>query len=216
MRFSLGFGVLISVVLAALATHFFSIEKFGDHGGFRQPASIPPNALNLYESDILDSAAKKRILAGTRAWKENGTMGVTVGHYIAKNVGGGTSQLCDLYQNISLTFTAEGMAVSGSRPTMTIEGACVMATNSQSNGQMTAPLFIPLDQIQQEKPADLELRYTTPSDIVVRLKDIPGEWPSYWVLTEIKMLNKKEGRSIAIDTATIYKLSAVPISISWN
>ncbi len=71
-------------------------------------------------------------------------------------------------------------------------------------------------QHASEKPSDLELRYTSPSDISVKLRDVEGEWPTYWVLTEIKFSNKAEGRILTIDTKTIYKLSAVPLSLNWN
>ena len=212
MRLSLGLGVFLAVVCGAFLTRFYSVTHFSDRAGYRNPAAISPHLLDLSQDQVFDSASKKRVLSGTKAWKEDGAVAIQVGHFIAKGVNGESSQLCEIFHDLSLTFSAEGMAVSGARPTMIIEGACV----ASKDGSTTEAIWIPVDQIKGEKPADAELRFTTPSNIVVKLRDIPGEWPTYWVLKEIKLLDKKEGRSMTIDTPTIYKLSQVPISFSWN
>jgi len=211
MRFSFGLGIFLSVAAAAFVTHFVSTQKYSGRGGYRHPAAIHPNALDLTDEQVFDSALKRRILSGTRAWREDGNVAITLGHFVAR-MNGETKELCEIYDDISLTFAAEGLAVSGMRPTITIESPC----HPGRDPAYTQVIWIPIDQIKGEKPADLDLRYTTPSDIFVQLKNIPGEWPSYWVLTQLKMLNKKDGRMISIDTATIYKMSQIPVSMTWN
>lgn len=212
MRLSLGFGVFLAVVLGACLTRFYSVSHFSDRAGYRNPAAINPHDMDVSSDQATDSSSKKRVLSGTKAWKENGSVAIRLGHFIAKSLSGESSKLCDVFHDIALTFAAEGMATSGARPTMLIESACV----ASKDGNTTETIWIPVDQIKGEKPADSELRFTTPTDVVVKLKDIPGEWPTYWVLKEIKLIDKKEGRSMTIDTPTIYRLSQIPISISWN
>lgn len=212
MRHSLGFGVLLSFLVAGFAGHFYSMEYRKGLDTVRRPAAISPLDLSLSPEQVFDSTSKKRILAGAKAWKENGSVAITLGHFLAKGVDGKITDLCDMYDGVTLTFLAEGMAVSGTRPSMTIESRCLVGDTSD----LTQPIWIPIEQIKGEKPSDVELRFTSPSDVFIKLKNIPAEeWPSHWILTDIKMTNTKEGRSIFIDTPTIYKLASFPISISW-
>ena len=212
MRRSLGFGVLLAGILGACLTRFYSVSFFSDRVDFRYPAAIGPQSLDFPVEQVLDSSSKRRVLSGTKAWKDKGSIAIRVGHFIAKTMDGEPNRLCDVFHDIALTFSAEGMAISGARPTMMIESACV----ASRSGETTETIWIPVDQIKAEKPMDAELRFTSPSNVTIKLKDIPGEWPNYWVLKEIKLIDKKGGSSMTIDTATIYKLSQVPISFNWD
>lgn len=211
MRISLGLGVFLAIVVGAFATRFYSHQRFGNGGAYRHPAAIPPGLLDISSDQVLDSSMKKRILAGTKGWRDEGNFAVTLGHFIARGADGETNQFCELYKDIALTFSGEGMAVSGARPTMTVESPCLIAQDTDS----TMPIWIPVDLIKSEKPVDAELRFTTPSDVMIKLRDLPGEWPNYWILTEIKFLNKKDGRSVVIDKLSIYKMAAIPVSMTW-
>jgi len=202
---------IILLLIAASATITYCIESFQSSGN-RQPASIP-RVFDVSElsGSALEVASQKALLNGVQSIEAKENFGLTLGHFMTKGLDGRTDLVCRVYDRVRLTFQAEGMAVSGDRPSLTIEAPC----KASANINQMETIWIPVTKIQEESPGDFELKYIQPTEMTLKFNAIPGAWPQYWVLSSLRVYNREDGRGIDLDARTIYQLSAHPISMRW-
>jgi len=206
--------VFFTLILAAVTTRFFSIHKHKNQVGNsdRLPAAIPKVAdISELTGSALESAAKRRLLSGAKTILEGENFGVSLGHFITKGMDGRAAFACDVYDRVTLTFAAEGIAVSGERPTLTVEADC----EATSDASRLATIWIPVGEIKNGPPVDAELRLTAPTDVLVKLSNMTSEWPSLWVLSKVRLYNRKDSQSIDMDSTNLYQMMESQISMRW-
>ncbi|MGE3974993.1 MAG: hypothetical protein AB7F59_10760 [Bdellovibrionales bacterium] len=207
------FILFVAVAAFAGLSRIYSISKHKTASNTnRVPASIPKMAdVSELTGSALETASKRRLLAGAKSILEGENFGVSLGHFITKGMDGRAAFACDVYDRVILTFAAEGIAVSGDRPSLTVETNCEV---SQDVSRL-ATIWIPIQEIKSGKPVDSELKLTQPIDISIKLSNMISEWPAEWVLSKVKLYNRKEGKGIEMDSTNLYQMMSSPISMRW-
>jgi len=207
------FSAFLIFFAAAWGGRQFSMTHFhGEVAMPRTPAAIPKVFdYSHLEGEALNSALQRRLLTGTEFTKGQDGIELHVGHFVTNNTDGKPAFACDIYNRVTFVFQAEGFAVSGERPTLTVEGPCEMS-NSMSE---TKPLLIPVDQVLAESPGNIELNYMEGLPVSLKFANMTEEWPHQWSLSEIKLFNRNDGRSIILDSKNLRKLSSNPLTMVW-
>jgi hypothetical protein len=210
MKWFLG---LIIFVVCALGGRYISRSHF--HGGTitpRVPAAIPKSFDYTHlVGEALENAVHRRLLTGTEFEKTNDGIELRVGHFVTTDTDGKAAFACDVYDRVTFTFEAEGFAVAGERPSLTVEGPCEMSENIS---QMK-PLLIPVEQILGEPAGNLELNYLENVPVALKFSNMTEEWPRQWVLSGLKLSNKDDGRTIILDSKNLRQLSTNPLTMNW-
>lgn len=158
----------------------------------RVPASIEPVFdFSTLEGKALNNKARERLLGSLEVNKssDKNTIVIEVGNFVLRNEQGDKDFACGYYDQVSLTFEAEGMAIDGERPKLTVQRSCEVGVNIN---QMV-PIRIPLDKLLVEKPGETEFKfYDEGLPISIGLKHSPGTWPRNWTLVGLKLSHSKE------------------------
>lgn len=101
---------------------------------------------------------------------------------------GFSSAVCKTYSDIELNFEAEGVAVAGIAPQMTVKAPCEAA---QDPAEM-ASIIIPLELILSEKPRNAEFRFDGFSSRF-EFKHSSDEWPRTWILKAVHFKSGTNG-----------------------
>ena len=170
---------LKSVVLSALFfavgfSVFFSIAN--NVAIQRDPASLNEkmNTLSGLDRDQLKSEIEKKVRFTTI---NNGKEKTIV-------LQGFSSNLCQQFQNVELTFIAEGVSVAGEPAKMKINSPCEAA---QDPAEM-ASIRIPIEKIMSEKPRDAEFSFIGYNSKFTFSKSA-DEWPHVWILSSFEFIS---------------------------
>lgn len=170
---------LKSVVLSALFfavgfSIFFSISN--NIAIQRDPAALNEkmNAISGLDHDQLKAEIEKKVRFTTI---NNGSEKTIV-------LQGFSSNLCKQFQNIELTFVAEGVSVAGEPTKMKISSPCEAA---QDPAEM-ASIRIPVEKIMNEKPRDAEFSFTGYNSKFTFTQSA-DEWPHVWILSSFEFLS---------------------------
>ncbi|MES2965157.1 MAG: hypothetical protein V4760_14825, partial [Bdellovibrionota bacterium] len=143
--FALVFGVVMgrsSWDGAVFLSHTSSLMKN------RNPAAIRKDLdFSKLSGDELITASQKRLVTAARVILEKETVGVELGHFVTRDANGDRQLACDFYDRMRLRFEAEGVASSGEKPELEIEGPC----RTSSDITRIEPLWIPVQRILGEK-----------------------------------------------------------------
>jgi hypothetical protein len=194
---ALAIVITIVLVLVGVGIHHF---KFSG----REPAAI--NRSNLFdESRPLDtSMLAKEVLSGADIKLAGKEAALTL------NLKSG---LCEAFDQIEITFEAEGIATNGARPSLHVSGPCESADLKGSQQRF----FIPYDILRSQRAVPgAELSFSPHSEFLYRVENFEGAWPEHWVLTEIRGYRKNAtGAEFKIGRKEIYTFSSRPLQMIW-
>lgn len=179
----------------------------------RDPAAIRQvyDFSNLSGSD-LTVAMKKRLLAGSAVIRQKESLGVELGHFALAKLTGEKTLACQEFQKVTLHFEAEGIATSGERPSMEVEGACEFSADMTKIN----PILIPLDKIMAEKPSDGEIQYREGHAVTLRFRGMTEEWPTRWLLTGVRLSNAGEQKELLIDAEEVSQILGRPMMVNFK
>lgn len=178
----------------------------------RDPAAIGKiYDFSKLQGEDLRLAVKQRLLAGFQVEKREGEQGISVGHFVFIDSRGDKKFACQEYNIVTITFVADGMAISGEQPTMQIEGAC------EFSGQVSKvnPLWIPVAKILAEKPADGELQFNENSPVTLRFNGLASEWPQTWILRSVELKKENSADSMSVEASEISKYLGHPVVLRF-
>jgi len=191
----------------------------GTKGQFdgRIPAAIGKvfDVSNLQGTDLL-AASQERILKVARILREEGRIGVSLGHFITRNENGQKLLACQFYDWIEIKFQAEGLASNGQVPEMVVEGPCDI--NDDVN--YMNPLWIPVKQITETKPGDAEWSFGD-NNAGLKFRDIIPQgalktWPNTWVLKSVRLFSKtRSERMVEVNQQRVLQITPAPLTIIW-
>ena len=206
-------GAIIVFVAVACVGRFYSMNKFaGGEVVPRTPAAIPKTFdYSHLEGAALETAVQRRLLTGTEFIKSNDGIELHMGHFVTNDSSGQPAYACDVFNYVVFQFEAEGFAVAGERPSLAVEGPCVMATTVVE----MVPLIIPIEKVLKEKPGNVELNYMNGVAISLKFTNMTEEWPTQWVLSGIKIYNREDGRSVIVDQKSVRALASEPLTMTW-
>ncbi len=176
------------IVLAGAALGYFIIS-FSAHKF--QTTRVPAAIRQVYDithlrGSSLQAAVKERLLGGLETFKVGQGFGIGLGHFAFALDSGEKVLGCRAYQKVTLSFEAEGVAVNGEKPTMTVEGRCEYSADLTKIN----PLWIPVARIFGEKPSEGEFsEYGRP--VQLKFSHISDHWPRQWVLVGMTVQGEK-------------------------
>jgi len=179
----------------------------------RDPAAVRQvyDFSSLTGSD-LTNAMKKRILSGATVVRDHESLGVELGHFAMAKITGEKTLACQEFEKITLRFEAEGVATSGERPKMEVEGACEYSPDMTKIN----PIFIPINRILAEKPADGEIQYREGRPVTLRFQGLTEAWPTRWILTAVRLSNAGEQKEFVIEADEVNQILGRPMMVNFK
>ncbi|MCB0370016.1 MAG: hypothetical protein KDD45_11480 [Bdellovibrionales bacterium] len=154
----------------------------------RDPAAIRQSYdfTNL-RGTALEVAMRDRIVSQIEIVKNEEGFGLSLGNFAFKADNGQDFFSCQYFSKIIMVFEAEGVAVSGSKPTMEVAGPC------QSSEDLTkiSALMIPMSKLMLEKPQDGDINFNEAS-LSLHFLNLPDSWPTQWNLIGIRMESQQQ------------------------
>jgi hypothetical protein len=160
----------------------------------------------------LNQAMKKRLLSGASVIRQQSSLGVELGHFAMAKLTGEKTLACQEFDKVVLKFEAEGVAISGERPEMEVEGACEFSSDMTKIN----PIFIPVDRIMAEKPGDGEIQYREGKAVTLRFHGMPDQWPTSWLLTSVRLSNPGQQKELLIDTEEVNQILGRPMMVNFK
>lgn len=168
-------SVVLSLLFFSLGLSvFYSIAN--NAGIQRDPASLNEkmNTLSGLDRSQLKAELERKIrITAVNDGKEKAII-----------LQGFSSNLCKTYQNVQLTFVAEGVSVAGEPTQMKIDSPCEAA---QDPAEM-ASIRIPVEKIMNSKPKDAEFSFLGYNSKFTFSKSA-DEWPHTWILSSFEFVS---------------------------
>lgn len=191
--------------------HHFDISRL-NLSTDRDPAAIK-NVFDFsqLQGGALEFASKTRIIERSEIIMDTDRMGVVLGHFITRMSDGRQILACQNYQNLILTFEAEGVAVSGSKPTMIVESPC----QPDKDINKISTIWIPYKDILKSQPADGNYDYFE-QPVHISMTHIPDSWPRHWILTQVQLKQLQGPDEIRITAKEVRQILGKPLSFRWT
>lgn len=208
------FGMTLGLFLFSFGVGYGVMLYTSDWGPVaRDPAAIRQvyDFSSLTGSD-LTVAMKKRLLSGATVIRDHQSLGLELGHFAMAKITGEKTLACQEFSKVILRFEAEGIATSGERPVMEVEGACEFSPDMTKIN----PIFIPVDKIMAEKPSDGELQYREGRPVTLRFKGITEEWPTRWLLSSVRLSHSGDQKELLIEAEEVSQILGRPMMMSFK
>jgi hypothetical protein len=187
-------------------------------GSERSPAAV--RSLHDYQpvpERSLSQSAQEQLLADAKLVKQEGYLGIHLGHILVRDENGAREFACQargregIYDRIELTFMGEGIAEGDGPAKMIIDSRCA----SESSLERLDTIWIPMQEILSLKPKDQDLQSRGEDPTFIKMQSVPSQWPSQWVLYSVK-LYRRSGQTAELKIGTAELLKARPLSFDWS
>lgn len=178
----------------------------------RDPAAIR----KVYDFSELDGSAltqasKQRLIAGFEVTREADEIGVRLGHFVVAGLDGSKVFACERYDRVVLTFEGEGVAVSGDKPSMEVEGNC----EPDQDINRISPLWIPVARITASPVLDGDYQLeNSRGPIRVKFDNVSDQWPPQWVLTKLTLRNASH-EEVTVESQELRNMIERPIVLEF-
>ncbi|MBS1971107.1 MAG: hypothetical protein JSU04_12405 [Bdellovibrionales bacterium] len=176
------------------------------------------NGTSYYDlSDLtgpsFSKSAKVAMSQGLQVQRGAATAGLTVGNFLVKNSQGSKVYACEVYPDLEITLQAEGVAYSGSIPTIIVRGPCLNSDDGQTIQALPLPLKGLYQNVRQNPMWKVPLGDRGDS-FMVSAQFLYNEWPTAWNVVGVKLSNDQE--SIAMDGYEIISLLDQPLTLDLS
>lgn len=225
------FGICLFFV-SLLSGYGLFVSVFDHEKQKRSMASIKNNYdLTCFSGDDYRQAVKERIVGGLKITRKDGMLGLHLGHFtfadsqvdrsdicgdrkersissslqvVSKKLG------CKEYPQVSLLFSGDSEATSGSKRQLLVETSCEVSTDLSH----TEVIWIPWDQLAHEAPFEGDAQYSQPTKLSIKTMHILDQWPAKWNLEKIEL--KGESDTININQDDIRKIAGRPLVFEFK
>lgn len=179
----------------------------------RNPAAIKKSFdFSHLEGSKLVSHSQERLIAAAKILMNEESVGIELGHFVAKNSEGKKQSACRAYNQVELVFKAGDMLVHGSPPEMVIKGPCLY----QNNSDRISAIWIPMADILKSKVGNTALDFGEAGEVGVRFSNIGDEWPRVWGLASVRLSNSDSLESeLMIDESRMNDILEKPLTFFW-
>ncbi|WP_413585691.1 hypothetical protein [Bdellovibrio sp. HCB274] len=177
----------------------------------RDPAAVRAGYdFSHLSGENLQDAVKQRLVSGFELKKAPGASGLSLGHFVFVDQYGQRKLACQEFAKVSFVFEAEGVSVSGEKPSMEVEGACEYSNDMAKIN----PLWVPIAKILGENPADGEFNFNEGNAVTVRFANLPDHWPKTWLLKSVRMKNVNSS-DLTIESNEVARYLGHPIVVNF-
>jgi hypothetical protein len=161
----------------------------------------------------LEGAAKERLMKSVKIENAAHMSLIELGNFVLLDTNKEKAFACGVYDHVTLSFEAEGVAVDGGKPVLTVDSPCDVAGNINQ----LSPIKIPFEKIKLTSPA-LASGLSIPGEKNLKLqtKNAPENWPTHWVLTEITLSRTDASlQNLHISQDEVAYLKNKPVIMNW-
>ncbi len=189
-------------------------------GEERAPSAV--RTLNDYSSierKTLYRSAHTQLLANAEVFRESGRIGIQLGHPLLSRKSGGKEFGCQVqdhsgvFDHIEIVFIGTGISEGDHPARMIVDSRC----HSLKNLNLLETVWIPMQDIVNSEPKDQEMQVFGDDPIMVRLEEIPSQWPESWTLWTIRLYSENNpDESLALDTPLLKQARPKLLSFDWK
>ena len=193
------FGHMITAALVlALSLLFFPKETN------RSPASAVNEVVDYsgYSGNEFKIKATEHIVSSAQFIRGSETYRVQLGHVFGP---GRSVSMCEIYQNIVIVMKADGIAIHGEAPTVTVTAPC----SAEKAATLTNEIVIPYKELTAQKAEDGEFEY---EDVKIQASYLTGEWPYQLYVQSISLIGDEV---LNITQDNIMRLNHGNFTLSW-
>lgn len=201
------FAVVTGVWLAH--SSWGGVIFLADHAAHdRNPAAVPKKISNAWHL----SRSQDELVKNAQIVLNDGTPGVELGHFLARDREGQGRLACDIYDHVVIQFEADGIAEDGEKPTMKVEGPCLMS----EDGSSIKPLWIPTEKIQREHATDMDLKYEDQAATSYTFSKMTDSWPKRWRMVSVRLFSESgEATGVDYSGTVLNQQLRQPIYLNW-
>jgi hypothetical protein len=202
-------SLFLSIIGATFYSFYTLHKKSFEHSDHRNPASlIHAQDLDL-RNENLQKEMKNHLIKGLQVLETETSAGVELGGFNLSLPDGTTLFACEEFPKLILVFEGEGVATSGQKPLLEIEGPCLETTEGKIQG-----LLIPHGDIAKRPPFQGEV-YLSESQIMLRFYHTEEYWPQAWALTGVYLQNSMGVTHIEVSILDLIRQKGRPVGFSW-
>lgn len=209
--FFAAFGFWISVS-AWDGMVYVSDLKLKDLTG-RVPAAIRKDLdFSRLNGAELMSASQKRLLTAARVITTSKNIGIEFGQFIIRSEEGQRQLACDFYDRVRVRLEADGMAVSGEKPSIEVNAPCA----TSSDLALTEPIWIPTEEILAGRAVDGEATFASVERTSFKFVNMTAQWPRRWAVTEVTLFRESDpGQVVHVDQSDMREFNRKPLILVW-
>ena len=189
-------------------------------GEQRSPAAVR----SLHEFSALDQKALHRsveaqLLAYAEIYKDQGLLGVQLGHPLLTGKNGGKEFSCQVqdvsgvYDRVEIVFVGTGVSQGGGSPRMIIDSRC----HSEGNLNQLDTVWIPMQTVLLSQPKDQAFELPGENSVKLRFENIPDGWPENWVMWNVRFYKESNPEESLVMNAEMLKLGRPTLlSFDWK
>lgn len=202
------------ILLPLFLTHCgscFGTSKVEERG----PSSITPVFdFSHLQGSVFDISARQRLASSFQISKsKENEVGVALGNFVMMSSKGDKVFACGVFNRVVMAFEADGVSVGGQTPTLTVEVPCQIGDDIDRLGMIK----IPLKKIKDEPAKDAEFQFIEDGQtIVIKAQDIPSQWPSRWILAELKLKSEGTGQTLVVNKEEFLRVNHHLFSMNWD
>lgn len=139
--------------------------------------------------------------------------GFRFGNFLLHNDRGAKVFACEEYNTVDLVFQAEGIAVSGEIPTLTVRGACQTANEPR----FIEALMVPYREILASSVSQKDfIGGDSAHPVAVQFQNVVEQWPTSWNLVGVRLSNPEKQTALSLDGYEIISILGQPLTMEWE
>ena len=158
----------------------------------RQLASIPKNIHTDY-SDLLGGSLERatfKRLSELHVTYQVENINIHLPHFQMQVDGKRGRSACEHFQTIQVKILADGVAVSGEKPSLILKSPCIIGENNYIQS-----LQIPMAMFSEIKPSQMTARPVEYNHTLISSSSMTDLWPNSWLISEISFISQEESGS---------------------
>jgi hypothetical protein len=160
----------------------------------------------------LMSASQKRLLTAARVITTSKTVGIEFGQFIIRSEEGQRQLACDFYDRVRVRLEADGIAVSGEKPSIEVNAPCATSNDLA----LTEPIWIPTVEILAGRCVDGEATFASVDRTSFKFVNMTNEWPRRWAVTEVTLFRESDpGQVVHVDQSDMREFNRKPLILVW-
>lgn len=205
--------------------YWVTVKSWGGYvyvyfGEERSPAALRSiKDYSAIDRKTLTNEVHQQLVGDAKLFKSEGFLGIRLGHPMLRGENGRKDFACGLqgrpgiFDRIEITFWGIGITESGDPPKLIIVSDC----RADEDVNFLEPVWVPMREILASKPLDQEIRLFGEPPMLIRLEDIPMQWPESWVMTSIRLYQENDPEEeLEIGASLIKEAHTQILSFDWQ
>ena len=187
--FKLFYSILLFIFVFAVGFFYSKPDKVPK----RQLASIPKNIHTDYShlsAGSLKKATMNRLSKKLYITHHTENISIHLPHFQMQVDGKRGRSACEHFQTIQVKILADGVAVSGNKPSLILKSPCIIGENNYIQS-----LQIPIVMFSTIKPSQMSTRPVEYNQTLISSSSMTDFWPDSWLISEVSFIPQEKSDS---------------------